>query len=64
MTDLDPVIHVPARLRIMATLDALDAGGWITFPRIQSLLNLTGGNLAVHLRKLEESGYVTLERLR
>jgi DNA-binding MarR family transcriptional regulator len=56
---LDPVIHVPARLRLMATLAALKQGDSLTFTRLQEILGLTPGNLITHLRKLEEVGYVS-----
>jgi DNA-binding transcriptional ArsR family regulator len=56
---LDPVIHAPARLRIMATLSALPAGDSISFTRLQDLLSLTAGNLITHLRRLQDAGYVT-----
>jgi DNA-binding MarR family transcriptional regulator len=55
---LDPVIHAPARLRIVATLAALPAGDALSFTRLQDVLELTPGNLITHLRKLEEAGYV------
>jgi DNA-binding MarR family transcriptional regulator len=57
--ELDPVIHVPARLRLMATLAGLKQGDSLTFTRLQEILGLTPGNLITHLRKLEEVGYVT-----
>lgn len=60
MADLDPVIHAQARLRIMAALSALSQGDRITFPRLQELLDMTAGNLSVHLTKLEQAGYVDL----
>lgn len=62
MAELDPVIHAQARLRIMATLATLDAGGSIAFPRLQELLAMTAGNLSTHLRKLEDAGYLTQEK--
>jgi DNA-binding transcriptional ArsR family regulator len=55
---LDPVIHAPARLRIVATLAALPDGGSLSFTRLQSMLELTPGNLITHLRKLEDAGYL------
>jgi DNA-binding MarR family transcriptional regulator len=58
MSELDPVIHAQARLRITATLATLDPGESMTFPRVQELLGMTAGNLATHLRKLEDAGYV------
>lgn len=57
---LDPVIHSQARLRIMTTLTALGEGDRLTFPRLQSLLDTTAGNLSTHLRKLEGAGYVSV----
>ena len=56
---LDPLIHVPARLRIVVTLANLPEGDEVSFPRLQEMLALTPGNLITHLRKLEEAGYVT-----
>lgn len=59
---LDPVIHAPARLRIVATLAALPDGEELSFTRLQDVLNLTPGNLITHLRKLEDAGYVSTEK--
>ena len=58
---LDPVIHAPARLRIVATLAALPGGDSLSFTRLQDILKLTPGNLITHLRKLEDAGYLTTE---
>ena len=55
---LDPVIHVPARLRIVVTLATLPDGDSLSFSRLQQLLDLTAGNLITHLRRLQEAGYV------
>jgi DNA-binding transcriptional ArsR family regulator len=59
---LDPVIHAPARLRIVATLAALPDGDELSFTRLQDILDLTPGNLITHLRKLEDAGYVSTEK--
>ena len=59
---LDPLIHVPVRLRIMATLAALSEGDTLLFTRLQDMLGVTPGNLLTHLRKLEEGGYVSTEK--
>jgi DNA-binding transcriptional ArsR family regulator len=65
MTDeLDPLIHVPTRLRIVATLAALPDGDRLSFTRLQDLLRLTPGNLVIQLRKLEEAGYLDSEKSR
>jgi DNA-binding MarR family transcriptional regulator len=59
---LDPLIHVPARLRIVATLAALPEGDTLSFIRLQEMIGLTAGNLITHLRKLEEAGYLSTEK--
>src|ERR1700691_845986 len=60
--ELDPLIHVPARLRIVVTLATLGEGDGLTFTRLQDLIGLTPGNLITHLRKLEDAGYLTSEK--
>jgi DNA-binding MarR family transcriptional regulator len=60
--ELDPLIHVPARLRIVATLASLPEGDTLSFTRLQDMIGLTPGNLITHLRKLEEAGYVDTEK--
>ena len=60
--ELDPVIHAPARLRLMVTLATLPDGDNLSFTRLQDLIGLTPGNLITHLRKLEDAGYVRTEK--
>ena len=60
--ELDPLIHVSARLKIVATLAALPDGDTLSFTRLQDMIGLTPGNLIVHLRKLEEAGYLNSEK--
>jgi DNA-binding MarR family transcriptional regulator len=60
--ELDPLIHVPARLRIVATLAALPGGDTLSFTRLQEMIGLTPGNLITHLRKLEDAGYLSTEK--
>jgi DNA-binding MarR family transcriptional regulator len=62
MATLDPLIHAPARLQIMATLAAMPEGDALSFTRLQDLIGLTPGNLITHLRKLEEAGYLASEK--
>jgi DNA-binding MarR family transcriptional regulator len=59
---LDPIIHAPARLRIVVTLAALQGGDTLSFTRLQDLIGLTPGNLITHLRTLQDAGYVTTEK--
>ena len=60
--ELDPVIHAPARLRMMVTLAALPEGDTLSFTRLQDLIGLTPGNLITHLRKLDDAGYVRTDK--
>jgi DNA-binding MarR family transcriptional regulator len=59
---LDPVIHAQPRLRITVALAALGDDDMITFPRLQELAGMTAGNLATHLRKLEDAEYITITK--
>jgi DNA-binding MarR family transcriptional regulator len=60
--ELDPLIHAPARLRIVATLAALPDGDAASFTRLQDMIGLTPGNLIIHLRKLEEADYLSSQK--
>ena len=60
---LDPLIHVPARLCIVATLATLADGDALSFTRLQNMIGLTPGNLITHLRKLEDAGYLSTEKI-
>ena len=62
--ELDPLIHVPTRLKIVATLAALPDGDTLSFTRLQDMLGLTPGNLIIQLRKLEEADYISSEKTR
>ncbi len=63
MTDLNETIHQPVRLRIMAALMALEAGNEVDFTYLRNLLEVTEGNLGAHLRKLEEAGYISVNKV-
>lgn len=56
---LDDVIHGRVRLGIMAYLADAEAAD---FTELKTLLEVTQGNLSVHLRKLEEAGYVSIDK--
>jgi DNA-binding MarR family transcriptional regulator len=62
--ELDPLIHVPTRLRIVATLAALPDSDALSFTRLQDMLGLTPGNLIIQLRKLEEADYISSTKTR
>jgi DNA-binding MarR family transcriptional regulator len=59
---LDPVIHQETRLRLMALLASLGEGAQVEFTWLKEALDLTEGNLSSHLAKLEEAGYVQVEK--
>jgi DNA-binding MarR family transcriptional regulator len=56
---LDETIHVRARLGIMAFLVGAQKADFNT---LKAHLEITDGNLSLHLKKLEEAGYVALRR--
>lgn len=56
---LDDVIHGRLRLGIMAYLADAEAAD---FNELKDLLQATQGNLSVHLRKLEEAGYIAIDK--
>jgi DNA-binding MarR family transcriptional regulator len=62
MGELNPLIHQPTRLRIMAALVSLEPDEKADFGFLRDLLELTDGNLSVHLQKLEAAGYVNIEK--
>ena len=59
LSTVDRLIHEPARLMIMTILNAVDEADFLY------LLNETGltrGNLSTHLSKLEDAGYIKIEK--
>lgn len=62
MAELNEVIHQPVRLRIMAALVSLEEGVEVDFAYLRQLLKVTDGNLGAHLRKLEEAGFITIQK--
>ena len=56
---IDEVIHGRMRLGVMAYLAATDAA---EFNQLKEKLGATDGTLSVHLRKLEEAGYIAIEK--
>lgn len=56
---IDDVIHGRVRLGVMAYLAASDVA---EFNELKARLGATDGTLSVHLRKLEEAGYIAIEK--
>jgi DNA-binding transcriptional ArsR family regulator len=59
LTDLDRVIHEPARLLVVTILAAVESADFLFLQRESGL---TRGNLSAHLSKLEDAGYVKIEK--
>ena len=59
---LDETIHQSTRLRIMAMLVAVPESDRLAYGFVQRTLDLTGGNLTTHLRRLEDAGYVAVSK--
>lgn len=57
--DLDPVVHDRVRLSILSALAARDS---IAYGELRHLLELTDGNLATHLRTLEERKFIRVRK--
>jgi DNA-binding MarR family transcriptional regulator len=58
-TAIDEVIHGRLRLGIMAYLSTVSPAPFI---ELKAKVNATDGNLSTHLSKLEEAGYVKIEK--
>ena len=56
---LDEVIHGRMRLGIMAYLADAEVAD---FNELKAVLSATQGNLSIHLGKLEEAGYIAIEK--
>lgn len=56
---IDDVIHGRLRLGVVAYLSAVDSA---TFSELRDQVGATDGNLSAHLRKLEDAGYVRVDK--
>ena len=59
LADVDRLIHEPSRTVILAVLAAVESADFLY---LQRETGLTKGNLSVHLSKLEEAGYISIEK--
>ncbi len=59
---LNETIHQATRLRIMTVLVSVSESDRLAYGFIQETLGLTGGNLTIHLRKLQQAGYVEITK--
>lgn len=56
---IDEVIHGRMRLGIMVYLADAEAAD---FTELKTVLEATQGNLSVHLKKLEDAGYIAISK--
>jgi DNA-binding MarR family transcriptional regulator len=59
IADLDRVIHEPGRLMLVALLFAVDRSDFLY---LQHETGMNKGTLSSHLSRLEEAGYVEVEK--
>ena len=56
---LDEIIHSRIRLAILAVLISLEE---VEFTFLKEKVNATDGNLSIHLKKLEEADYISVNK--
>jgi DNA-binding transcriptional ArsR family regulator len=59
LAEIDRLVHEPARLAVMSLLYVLDSADFIF---LMNQTDLTWGNLSAHISKLEDAGYVKVEK--
>jgi DNA-binding PadR family transcriptional regulator len=59
LPELDNTIHAPVRLAIMTALTLAESAD---FMYLRKITDTSDGNLATHLRRLEEAGYVEMHK--
>ena len=57
--ELDRLIHEPARLLLVANLAIVDEADFVF---LSARTRLTAGNISSHMSRLEEAGYVRIEK--
>jgi DNA-binding MarR family transcriptional regulator len=58
-TEIDRLVHEPARLMLMAALYVVESADFLF---LMHQTNLTQGNLSSHMNKLEAAGYIDVEK--
>ena len=59
LTEIDPLIHAPARLMVMTYLYVVES---LDFVYLKRVTDLSWGNLSTHLTKLDDAGYVRMKK--
>lgn len=58
-SEIDRLVHEPARLMLMAVLYVIDSAD---FTFLMNQTGMTWGNLSAHMSKLEEAGYIEVQK--
>ena len=59
LPELDPIVHGQLRLAVLSILSTVDTAD---FTYLRDRTGSTDGNIAAHLLKLEQAGYIKLEK--
>jgi DNA-binding MarR family transcriptional regulator len=59
VTDIDPLIHAPARLRLCAMLSVVDEAQFVT---VRDRLDVSDSVLSKHVSTLTDAGYVAARK--
>jgi DNA-binding MarR family transcriptional regulator len=59
LADIDRMVHAPPRLMVLTYLYVVES---VDYVFLKNMTGLTWGNLSTHLSKLEEAGYVAIEK--
>lgn len=57
--DLDPILHSQLRLQIVSILMTVDVAN---FSYIKESTNAAAGNISIQIKKLQEAGYIKVEK--
>ena len=59
LSNIDKIIHEPVRLSILAHLHVLDSADALF---LKNQIGLTWGNFSTHLKRLEDAGYIQVQK--
>lgn len=59
LAKIDQVIHAPARLMVLSYLFVVEKADFVF---LKNMTGLTWGNLSTHVSKLEEAGFLDVEK--
>ena len=59
LIEIDKLVHEPARLMILSTLNAVESADFLF---VERQTGLTRGNLSSHMSKLEDAGYIEITK--